>query len=194
VSRPASDTEAIAAVSAASVKYEVDKEGRNRVMLKLSTIDEVLGIVRGILGAVSALGALVAAIMLFVIAVSIFINLRMSVNERLREIGTMRAMGMEASSVTSLFVLESAGLALMSATVGAVLSAAVCLVFRYAVPMPWDPNLAIFLSSGRLALEPNLGDMAALVAGITAFAALFSFFPARRGGRIRPVEALNSTF
>jgi putative ABC transport system permease protein len=194
VSRPTSDTEAIAAVSAASVKYEVDKEGRDREMLKLSTIDEVLGIVRSILGAVSAVGALVAAIMLFVIAVSIFINLRMSVNERLREIGTMRAIGVDASSVTSLFVMESAGLALVSAGIGAVLGALACLAFRYAVPMPPDPNLSIFLSSDRLVLEPNLGDMAALVAAITVFAAAFSFFPARRGGRIRPVEALNSTF
>jgi putative ABC transport system permease protein len=194
VSRPKDDTEAIAAVSAASVKYEADTQNRDRVMLKLSTIDEVLGIVRSILGAVSALGALVAAIMLFVIAVSIFINLRMSVNERLREIGTMRALGVEASGVTGLFVAESSGLALMASAAGALLSAAVCLIIRFAIPMPEGGNLAIFLSSGRLALEPNLGDMAILVLAITAFAALFSFFPARRGGRIPPVEALNATF
>jgi putative ABC transport system permease protein len=193
-SRPKDDTEAIAAVSAASVKYEADAENRDRVMLKLSTIDEVLGIVRSILGAVSALGALVAAVMLFVIAVSIFINLRMSVNERLREIGTMRAIGVEANGVTGLFMVESSALALMSAAAGAILGAAACLVVRFALPIPSGGNLAIFLSSGHLALEPNLGDMALLVLAIAAFAALFSYFPARRGGRIRPVEALNSTF
>ena len=192
--RPASDSEAISAVSAASVKYEVDKEGRDRTMLTLSTLDEVLGIVRSVTTAVTAVGGLVAAVMLFVIAVSVFINLRMSINERLKEIGTMRAMGMDGSAVAGLFVLESSFLALLSAALGAVLGALVCLFVRFAIPIAPGGNLALFLDAGKLALEPNLGDMAALVAIITALAALFSFFPARRGGRITPVEALASTF
>jgi putative ABC transport system permease protein len=194
VSKPKDDNEAIAAVSSASVKYEADKENRDRIMLKLSTLDEVLGIVRSVLGAVGALGALVAAVMLFVIAVSIFINMRMSVNERLREIGTMRAIGVDAGGVAGLFVLESSALALMSAAAGAILGAAACLAMRYAVPIPAGGELAIFLSSGRLALKPDLLDMALVVASIVLFAALFSYFPARRGGRIRPVDALASTF
>ena len=194
VSRPKDGTEAIAAVSAASIKYEADKEGRDRVMLKLSTIDEVLGLVRNIVGAVNAVGGLVAAVMLFVIAVSVFINLRMSVNERMREIGTMRAIGFTSGGVTGLFVLESSALAAMFSAAGAVLGAVACVLVRAALPIAPGGNLAILLSSGHLALEPRLGDMAAVVLVIAAFAAAFSYFPARRGGRIRPVEALTSTF
>ncbi len=194
VSRPKSDAEAISAVSAASQKYEDDEQNRDRVMPKLSTIDEVLGIVRSIVAAVQGLGALVAAIMLFVIAVSVFINLRMTINERLREIGSMRAMGVEAPTVTGLFVMEGSALAVMAAAAGSAAAAILCLVVRYAIPIPAGGNLAIFLDSGRLALAPNLGDMLLLVLLIGLIAAAFSFFPARRGGRIRPVEALNATF
>jgi putative ABC transport system permease protein len=194
VSRPKDGTEAIAAVSAASVKYEADKEGRDRVMLKLSTIDEVLGLVKSIIGAVNAVGALVAAVMLFVIAVSIFINLRMSVNERLKEIGTMRALGASSGLVTGIFVMESSALALMFASSGALLGAVASVLVRQALRIPSGGNLAILLSAGHLALEPRLGDMAALVLAITALAAFFSYFPARRGGRISPAEALSSTF
>jgi putative ABC transport system permease protein len=194
VSRPKDGTEAIAAVSAASVKYEADKEGRDRVMLKLSTIGEVLGIVKSIVGAINGVGGLVAAVMLFVIAVSIFINLRMSVNERLKEIGTMRAIGLGSGALTGLFVLESVALALMFAAAGSALGGLACLAVRAWLPFPAGGNLAILLSSGRLALEPSLGDMAAVVAAIALLAAAFSYFPARRGGRIRPVEALASTF
>lgn len=194
VSRPKGDADAIAAVSAASVKYEADKEGRDRVMLKLSTIDEVLGIVKSIIGAINAVGGLVAAVMLFVIAVSVFINLRMSVNERLREIGTMRALGLGSGGVTGLFVLESVALALMFSAAGAVLGAVACIGIRVGIPIPAGGNFAILLSSGHLALEPRLADMAVVVAAIAVFAAAFSYFPARRGGRIRPVEALASTF
>ncbi len=194
VSKPESDAEAIAAVSASSQRYEVDKIGRDRVMAKLSTIDEVLGIVRNITLAVQGLGAFLAAVMLFVIAVSVFINLRMTINERMREIGAMRAMGVDASAVTALFTLEGSALALMSSVAGAALSALLCVAFRAAVTLPPGGNLAIFLDAGHLALEPNLGDVTIIVVAISLIAAAFSFFPARRGGRIRPVEALTATF
>ena len=194
VSRPKTDGEAISAVSAASIKYEADKEDRDRVMLKLSTIDEVLGIVRSIIGAVNAIGGLVAAVLLFVIVVSIFINLRMSVNERLREIGTMRAIGVDSGGVTALFVLESGVLAALFSLAGSLLGAAASLAARAALSFPPGGNLAILLSSGHLALEPKPGDMALVILAITLFAAIFSWLPARRGGRISPVDALTKTF
>jgi ABC-type lipoprotein release transport system permease subunit len=74
------------------------------------------------------------------------------------------------------------------------LGAIASLAVRAWVAIPAGGNLAILLSSGRLALEPRLADMAVVVAVIAVFAAAFSYFPARRGGRIRPVEALASTF
>jgi ABC-type lipoprotein release transport system permease subunit len=191
---PTSDSEAIAAVSGASTKYEADKEGRDRTILTLSTLDEVLGIVRSVLAAVNGVGSFIAAVMLFVIAVSIFINLRMSVNERMQEIGTMRAMGVEASGVTALFVLESVALAIMFSGAGAVLAAVVALVVRLAFTFPSGGNLGIFLNGGHLVLIPDPLAMLGVVAVISLFAAFFSFFPARRGGLIPPVEALTKTF
>ncbi|HTX73375.1 MAG TPA: FtsX-like permease family protein [Rectinemataceae bacterium] len=194
VSRPKTDSDAIAAISAASTKYEADKEGRDRVMLTLSTLDEVLGIVRSVLGAVNGVGALVAAIMLFVIAVSIFINLRMTINERLREIGTMRAIGVESGGVAALFVLESLILALLFSGGGAVLATFVSFAVRYLVLLPTGGNLGIFMNAGHLVLIPRFADIAAIIAAVALFSALFSWFPARRGGRIPPVEALTATF
>jgi len=163
-------------------------------MLKLATLDEVLGLVRNVLAAVNAVGGLVAAVMLFVIAVSIFINLRMSVNERLREIGTMRALGFQAGGVTALFVAESVALALVFSGGGALLGAGAAGAVRGLLRFPPGGNLGIFLEGGRLALLPKPLDMAAVVLAVSLFAALFSYFPARRGGRIRPVEALTRTF
>jgi putative ABC transport system permease protein len=191
---PKGDADAIAAVSGASTKYEEDKEGRDRVMVTLSTLDEVLGIVRSVLAAVNGIGAFIAAVMLFVIAVSIFINLRMSVNERLTEIGTMRAIGVEASGVTGLFVLESAILAVLFSAAGAALAIVACVVTRLAITFPSGGNLGIFLDGGHLALAPDPAATAAVIVTITIFAIAFSFMPARRGGRIPPVVALTKTF
>jgi putative ABC transport system permease protein len=192
--KPKDQNAALTAVTAASPRYETDKRGVDRVELTLATIDEVLGLVRSVLAAVNAIGALVAAIMLFIIAVSIFINMRMAINERLREIGTMRAMGMESGGVTGLFVLENVLLALIFTAAGAALALLVALVVRTAVPLPATGNLGLFLNRGRLALVPRITDILAILAVIIGFAGLFSFFPARRGGRIRPVEALTRVF
>jgi putative ABC transport system permease protein len=194
VSVPKTDSEAISAISAASTKYEADTEGRDRVMLKLATLDEVLGIVRTILAAVNGVGAFIAAVMLFVIAVSIFINLRMSINERLREIGTMRALGVESSMVTSLFVLESVALAIIFSTAGAILAAVVAIAIRFGPVFPAGGNLGIFLENGRLVLMPSPGAMVGVILIISLFAAFFSFFPARRGGAIPPVDAFSRVF
>lgn len=193
-SSPRTDSEAVAAVSAASIQYESDEEGRDRVMLTLATIDEALGIVNTILGAVNAAGALIAGVMLFVIAVSIFINLRMTINERLREIGTLRAIGVEAGGVTTLFVLESLVLSIAFSAAGAILAVAVSAIFRTFIPIPPGGEIGLFLDSGRLVLLPRLADTLATIGAVALFSVLFSYFPARRGGRIPPVVALTRLF
>jgi ABC-type lipoprotein release transport system permease subunit len=186
---PKSDAEAINAIAAASPTYEVDKTGSDYVRLTLSTIDESLGIVKSLTLVVNAAGILIALIMLFIIAVSIFINLRMTINERLREIGTMRTIGVEAKGVVSLFVVENTMLALVFSLAGVALALLVTLALSF-IGLPASGNLALFLNRGRLLLAPRVGDIAVIVAMITAFSASFSVFPARSGGRIRPVEAL----
>jgi ABC-type lipoprotein release transport system permease subunit len=191
--KPATDAEAINAIAAASPTYEVNKTGKDYVRLTLSTIDESLGIVKSLTAVVNAAGTLIALIMLFIIAVSIFINLRMTINERMREIGTMRTIGVEARGITSLFMLENTLLALVFAAAGIALALLAALALSL-VPLPSGGNLALFLNRGRLVLVPRVADIAAIVAVIAVFSALFSFFPARYGGRIRPVEALTRVF
>ena len=192
--KPKDESAALTAVTAASPRYELDKRGVDRVELTLATIDEVLGLVRNVLAAVNAIGTLIAAIMLFIIAVSIFINMRMSINERLREIGTMRTIGVEARGVTGLFVLENILMALIFTLAGVALALVIVLVIRTTVPLPSTGNLGLFLNRGRLSLVPRFLDVLIILAVTTGFTALFSYFPARRGGRIRPVEALTKVF
>jgi len=192
--KPKDENAALSAVTAASPRYELDQSGLDRIELTVATIDEVLGIVRNVLNAVNAAGSLIAAVMLFIIAVSIFINMRMSINERLREIGTMRAIGLGARGIAGLFVLENVLLALLFTLAGAALALVVVGLLGALVPFPATGNLGLFLNRGHLSLVPRFADIALIVAVITTFTALFSFLPARRGGRIRPVEALTKIF
>lgn len=192
--KPKDENSALSAVTAASPRYELDKKGYDRSELTLATLDEVLGLLRIALTVVNTLGVFVAAIILFIIAVSIFINMRMSINERLREIGTLRTIGMETRGVTGLFVLENILLALLFSLAGVALALIVVLVVRTSVPLNPTGALGLFLNRGRLALTPRLVDILLTLAATTGFTALFSYFPARRGGRIPPVEALTKVF
>ena len=192
--KPADASAAVNAVSSASPSYEMDASGRDRTRLTLSTIDEAVGLVRTVTAAVNAIGALIALIMLFIIAISIFINLRMTINERLREIGTMRTIGVGSGGITSLFVFENVFLTLLFSLIGVAAALVVVGIFGFLVRLPFGGAVALFLDNGHLVLVPRISDIAVIVAVITGFSALFSFFPARYGGRIRPVEALTRVF
>ena len=192
--KPATAAAAVDAVASASPSYEVDKSGKDKTKLTLSTIDEAVGLVRTISAAVNAVGTLIALIMLFIIAVSIFINLRMTINERLREIGTMRTIGVSSGGVTSLFMMENVFLALLFSLIGLAAALLIAGVLGFLVRLPFGGAAALFLNDGHLVLIPRVQDVAAIVLVITVFSALFSFFPARFGGRIRPVDALTRVY
>ena len=88
-------------------------------------------------------------------------------------------------------IVVSPGKPGMSAFAAAVAAAA---LFRYVITVPAMGNLGLFLDNGRFVLIPTAGGIGLVTAVIALFAALFSFFPARRGGRVDPVKALSSVF
>jgi ABC-type lipoprotein release transport system permease subunit len=90
--------------------------------------------------------------------------------------------------------MENTLLALLFSAIGVVAALAVSAVFIYLVRLPFGGAVALFLDNQHLVLVPRVSDIAAIVVLITAFAALFSFFPARHGGKIRPVDALTRVF
>ncbi len=194
VNKPADASAAIDAVTSASPTYKADSSGADSNRLTLSTIDEAVSIVTIISSVVNAVGAVVALIMLFIIAVSIFINLRMTINERLREIGTMRTIGLGSGGITLLFMIESVLLALLFSLIGVAAALVVAGILVTLVPVPAIGAMALFLDKGHVVLIPRAGDVAGVVLLIAVFSAVFSFFPARRGGKIRPVDALTRIF
>jgi len=194
VSKPQTDNEALDAISSASPRYKKEAESVNKIELTLATLDEALGLVKNITVAVNGIGFFIAAIMLFVIAVSIFINLRMTINDRLAEIGTMRTIGLRGSAVTALFMTENVLLSLVFTVLGIAAALVIILLFVLVIPIPQIDILSLFLSGNHLVLSPTVGSISLIVVVILAFTAIFSFFPARYGGKIRPVDALNKVY
>jgi putative ABC transport system permease protein len=114
----------------------------------------------------------------------------MSVRERTREIGTMRALGMRRSRVVRLFVLEGVALGAVSALVGAVVGGAVVL-YLGATGIPMKAAALSWMAGGER-LYPRLLPASLLRAAlsIVVLSTVAALYPAFSASRLEPREAL----
>jgi putative ABC transport system permease protein len=129
-------------------------------------------------------------ILFFIIQVGVVNTLRMTIKERTREIGTMRAIGMPRRDVHTLFMLETLFLSVAACAVGVALAfAGMAMLGRLTFDLEDNP-LGMLLVNGHPHFLPTLGGTALYVALILAIAAVTAWFPARRAAKLSPSEAL----
>jgi putative ABC transport system permease protein len=135
-----------------------------------------------------AIFGFMGAVLLMVVFLSTANATLMSVSERTREIGTLRALGARPQRITSSFMLEGALLGLASSVAGAVLSLLITFVINIShIEMPPPPgSVKGFIISVQII---PIAYLAAAVAMVVTLA-LASFFPARRAARVPIVESL----
>jgi ABC-type lipoprotein release transport system permease subunit len=139
-------------------------------------------------------GAVFMGIILVIAVVGIFNTVFMSVYERIREIGVLRAHGMKPSAVTVMFMLEGMITGLLGSVCGLAAGSLVnvYLVTR-GIPMEKVAGkiaTASYGISGNIYGEWNLGAMTlALCLGI-AVATVAGIIPARKASKIRVTQAL----
>jgi putative ABC transport system permease protein len=143
----------------------------------LLTQDAVVGAVSNIVRALTLALAGIAAVSLAVAGIGIMNVMLVSVAERTREIGLMKALGAAPAQVLALFVAESALLSAAGGALGLALG-----------------ELAVRLVAWRLpAFEPHTPTWAALAAGgLSVLVGIaFGALPARRAMGLEPVAALS---
>lgn len=134
----------------------------------------------------TALG-FVVAIFLFIILMGIANTLLMSVMERVREIGTMMAVGARRRQVLGLFIAEGATLGVLGAALGSALGTVLVVILgatgvRLLTPGASVPELIVpYITPGFLVGMVALGGVGA---------ALFAVWPAWKASRLRPAVAL----
>jgi putative ABC transport system permease protein len=133
---------------------------------------------------------IVSTIVLLVVLLGIVNAMLMSVLERVREIGTMLAVGMRRRNIVQLFLLEGAVLGVLGGLAGVALGVvAVWWMSRAGIQLP-APGAKV-ASIIHPSVEPRyvLQTLVMAVAG----SALAAIIPARRAAALRPVEALAHT-
>jgi putative ABC transport system permease protein len=135
----------------------------------MTTFSAILGVLTLVVGAIAAISLTVAGI-------GIMNVMLVSVSERTREVGLLKALGVGRGQILSVFVTEAALISSLGGLVGLGLGwAAVRLLVRMypvfpASPPAWAVWAALFVS---------------VAVGVT-----FGLLPARRASRLDPVMAL----
>lgn len=127
-------------------------------------------------------------IILIMVLLSVVNSVNMTLFERTREFGTMRAVGDRSSLVFKLIMTESFFLGLFGAVLGIALGCLAALgISAIGIPMPPPPNANL----GYTALI-RLVPSSILIAGMIGFSAavLATIIPARRAAGLDIVEAL----
>jgi putative ABC transport system permease protein len=144
---------------------------RNTVHDELASQQEFFVLIRGYL----ALGLIVGIAGIGVIMVR-------AVRERRRQVGVLRALGVQAAAVRSAFVVESAFVAAEGLVIGTVL----------ALVTAWSITLTDAFGAG-MGFRVPVFAIAGVVIGTLVFALLATAAPARAAARIRPAVALRMT-
>lgn len=128
---------------------------------------------------------------IFVLVAMVIVNTSlMSVMERTREIGTLKALGYREGTIRNLFLVEALMIGLIGGILGGVIGQGlVWLLAEVEIKIEYttmDSALVIVPE-----VDPGFAGAVALIAVISAVVA--AWLPARRAARMRPVEALAAT-
>lgn len=124
-------------------------------------------------------------------AVGIVNSMLMSVHERTREIGTVRALGMRRGAVIRLFVLEGLALGTVAAGLGILVGGAAVLHYAaHGIPMN-NTSLTWMAGGDKLFTALTAASVAKTAATIVGLSTLAAVYPAHIASRLEPREALH---
>ncbi len=138
---------------------------------------------------VNILQAMVLVLGMITLIASVFgvINTQyISVLERTREIGLMKALGMSRKNISRLFILEASWIGFMGGLVGIVGGTILGIVLN-----PWITK-KLDLGEGNSLLQFSIVQMLVLLFALMGVAAIAGLLPARKAAKLDPVEALRT--
>ena len=150
-----------------------------------TTLDDILGIVTNIIGAITTFLNIFAGIALIAATFGIINTLMMAVQERTREIGLMKALGMSKLKIFTLFSIEAISIGFWGGLVALGLAN---IIGRIGSNIAADTLFKDF-SGLELFSFPAI-SMIGIILVIMLIAFLAGALPARRASKLDPIEAL----
>jgi putative ABC transport system permease protein len=188
----ATDRPAMGGPMAAMFGGGTTEEKWTGVRYSVTTLDDMLSSVKQIVNVLNSVSLGILIVLFLIIMVGILNTFRMTMFERIREIGTMRAIGMQRQQVRSLFILEALFLAIAGMVVGLIVAAiimGVLSLFNLGVNTP----LFMILRKGHFSFSLPVARGVMNVVIITVLTLAAAALPARTAARLEPAQALRTT-
>ncbi|WP_224372842.1 ABC transporter permease [Hyalangium versicolor] len=168
----------------------VNREGWTGQKLDITNWEDEISFVKWVVGALGAITSGLTFLLLVVIAVGIMNTLWIAIRERTREIGTLRAIGMQKGRVLVMFLTEAFMLSLGATVAGAAVASAVCLFINSRqMVAPQVVQAMLLTEHWFLKVEP--GSVVFAVTLITLASMLVSLIPSFLAARMKPVTAMH---
>lgn len=135
----------------------------------------------------------VAVFIIFVVGLVVINNaMVMATLERVREIGTLRAIGAQKGFVMQMLLIETLVVSLIFGALGALFGGVVILGMQF-VGIPATSDMLYFLFSGPR-LHPELGssNLAAALVIVLIVSGFSAYYPAYLATRVSPLQAMQS--
>ncbi len=168
----------------------VNREDWTGQKLDVTTWEDESSFLTKTLMIVDGLRVVLLVILLAIVITGIMNTMWIAIRERTREIGTLRAIGMQRWGVLRMFLLECFQMGLLGTALGAVGGSVVAALINSAsikVPL----GVQLFLMSDRLHLAVHATTLVKAGLTITLITTLAALYPAYRAARLPPVSAMS---
>lgn len=176
----------------AAMRRQTQEQSWQGTKYRLYTLNDRLAQLKQIVGTLNTAGLVILLILLVVVMIGVTNTFRMIMYERVREIGTMRALGMQRPTVRNLFLLEALFLSLGGTVVGLAASGIV-MAALHMINWGLDTPLFLFLKDGHMTFDPRPGQLVGNLVIVAVLTLLAAYFPARKAARLNPADALRAT-
>jgi putative ABC transport system permease protein len=157
--------------------------------LDVTSWEDELSFMMWTLQALNGLSFILILILIAIVIIGIMNTMWIAIRERTREIGTLRAIGMQRAGVLWMFLLESTLLGLFGTLTGAAFGLAIATGLN-ALHIHVTISVQFFLMSDHLHLSVHAGSIIFAVVLITVITGIAAIYPALRAARLKPVTAM----
>ncbi len=167
----------------------INRLNTSALIMDVRTMYETAGPVLKMEFALKIITLIAVGILFMIVLIGVINTLRMSIKERTREIGTIRAIGMQKNDVKNMFILEVVFLTIFSAVAGLIMAfftMALISQIKFSVSGP----LSLLLLNGHIHFYPTIRNIAINFLALLLISVITAYFPARNAANMPPSEAL----
>jgi len=172
------------------VKFDsVNREDWTGQKIDLTTWEDEISFIKWTITAIDGITYMLITILLIIIVIGIMNSMWIAINERTREIGTLRAIGMHRRRVMLMFLIEAFTLSGMATLAGAILGLTLAGIVHVSnIHIPAGAQMFLMSNTLKFSFDPGrvIGGMFVIIGATT----LISLIPSMRAARLKPITAM----